>query len=82
MLMYNVYKAFRIRKTRTVNHNFLPENNLNKFFLIGTHLMQGYKAWSNKKKKHKKIKTYRKYLYKEPKVNRCLLILDLKSFRL
>ena len=39
------------------------------------------KAWSYKKKKHKKIKAYRKSLQKEPTVNRCLLILDLKPFR-
>ena len=42
-----------------------------------------YKAsQSYKKKKHKKIKAYRKCLLKEPTVNRCLLILDLKRFRL
>ena len=40
-----------------------------------------YKAWSYKKKKHKKIKAYIKSLYKEPTVNRYLLILDLKPFR-
>ena len=39
-----------------------------------------YKAWSYKKK-DKKINAYRKSLYKEPRVNRCLLILDLKPFR-
>ena len=33
------------------------------------------------KKKHKKIKAYSKSLYKEPTVNRSLLILDLKPFR-
>ena len=38
------------------------------------------KAWSYMKKKHKKIKAYRKSLYKELTVNRCLLILDLKPF--
>ena len=32
-------------------------------------------AWSYKKKKHKKIKAYRRSLQKEPTVNRCLLIL-------
>ena len=37
-----------------------------------------YKAWSYKKKEDKKINAYRKSLYKEPRVNRCLLILDLK----
>ena len=35
-----------------------------------------YKAWSYKKKKHKKIKAYRKSI-----VNRCLLTLDLKPLR-
>ena len=40
------------------------------------------KAWTYKKTKHKKIQAYRKYLYKEPTVNRCLLILDLKPFKL
>ena len=40
------------------------------------------KAWSYKKKKYKKIKAYGKSLDKEPAVNRCLLILDLKPFRL
>ena len=38
-------------------------------------------AWSYKKKKHKKIKAYRKSVKKEPTVKRCLLILDLKPFR-
>ena len=41
-----------------------------------------YKAWSYKKKKHKKIKAYQKSLQKEPTDNRCLLILDLKPLRL
>ena len=35
-----------------------------------------YEAWSYKKKKHKKIKAYRKSVYKEPIVKWCLLILD------
>ena len=38
------------------------------------------KAWSYKKKKHKKIKAYGKSLQKEPTINRCLLILDLKPY--
>ena len=46
-------------------------------FLIGIHSMQDW-AWSYKKKENKKIKAYRKSLYKEPTVNRCLLILALK----
>ena len=42
-----------------------------------------WKAWSYKtKKNHKKIKAYRKSLKKEPTVNRCPLILDIKPFRL
>ena len=44
-------------------------------------LSGSYKAWSYKKKKHKKIKKYRKSLWKEPTVNWYLLILDLKPFR-
>ena len=40
-----------------------------------------YEAWSYKKKKHKKIKVYRKYVQKEPSVKRCLLIQDLKPLR-
>ena len=40
-----------------------------------------YEAQSYKKKKHNKIKAYRKSVYKEPTVKRFLLILDLKSFR-
>ena len=43
--------------------------------------MQGRQARSYKKKKLKKIKAYRKSVYKKPKVKRCLLILDLKPFR-
>ena len=35
-----------------------------------------------RKRSAKKIKAYRKSLQKEPTVNRCLLILDLKPFRL
>ena len=38
-----------------------------------------YKAWSCKENKHKKVKAYRKSLYKEPAVNRCLLILDFNT---
>ena len=45
-------------------------------------LISLYKAWSYKKKKHKKIKASSEFLWKESTVNnRCLLILDLKPFR-
>ena len=37
-----------------------------------------YKAWSYKKKKHKKKLAYRKSVQKDPIVKICLLILDLK----
>ena len=40
-----------------------------------------YEAWSDKKKKHKKITAYRKSVKKEPTVKRKLLILDLKPLR-
>ena len=40
-----------------------------------------YEEWSHKKKKHKKINAYRKSVYKEPRVKRCLLILALKPLR-
>ena len=40
-----------------------------------------YHAWSYKKKKHKKLKTYRKCLQKEPTVKRYLLIFYLKLLR-
>ena len=50
--------------------------------LLHARLNSHYKVWSYKKKKHKKIKEYRKSLYKEPTVNNCLLILDVKPFRL
>ena len=43
--------------------------------------MQGREVRSYKKKKLKKIKAYRKSVYKIPTVKRCLLILDLKPFR-
>ena len=39
-----------------------------------------YEAWSYKKKKHKKIKAYRKSVQKEPRIKMCLLILGLKPF--
>ena len=51
------------------------------FDLLHARLNSHYKAWSYKKKKHKKIKGYRKFPWKEPTVNRCLLTLDLKPFR-
>ena len=40
-----------------------------------------YKIWSYKKKKHKKIKVYKKSVKKERTVRRCLLILELKPLR-
>ena len=40
-----------------------------------------YEAWSCRKKKHKKVKAYRKSVQKEPTVEKSLLILDLKPLR-
>ena len=48
---------------------------------VHARLNSHYEAWSYKKKKHKKIKAYRKSLSKELRVKRCLLILDLKPYR-
>ena len=44
---------------------------------LHTRLNSHFEAWSCKKKKHKKIKAYRKSVWKEPSVKRCLLIIDL-----
>ena len=49
---------------------------------LHTRLNSHYKTWSYKKKKQKKIKAYSKSLKNEPAVNRRLLMLDLKPFRL
>ena len=40
-----------------------------------------YKAWSYKKKKHKRLKHTEKISLEKPTVIRCLLILDVKPFR-
>ena len=46
--------------------------------LLHARLNSHYEAWSYKKKKNKKIKAFRKSVYKEPTVKRYLFILDLK----
>ena len=46
-----------------------------------TRLNSHYEAWSYKKRSIKKITGYRKYVWKEPTVKRCLLIQDLKPLR-
>ena len=38
-------------------------------------------SWGYKKKKHKKVKAYKKSVQKELEFKRCLLILDLKPLR-
>ena len=43
--------------------------------------LNSHKAWNYKKKKHKKIRAYRKSVWKEPTVKRCLLNLDSKPLR-
>ena len=53
------------------------------FFLLGftpcnaEQPLQG-KAWSYRKKKHKKIKAYRSSVWKEPTVKRCLFLLHIQ----
>ena len=44
-------------------------------------LNRHYEAWSYKKRSTERIPGYRKSVYKEPTVKRCLLILDLKPLR-
>ena len=55
------------------------------FFLnwdsLHARLNSHYEAWSYKKNKHKKTAAYRKSVWKEPTVKRCLLILALKPLR-
>ena len=65
--------------------DFISVINIRLFFKFGLtpcKAKQHYKARSYKKKKYKKIKAYRKSLDKEPTVNRCQLILELKPFSL
>ena len=63
----------------------LQEKEANKIFFIWdslhARLNSHYEGWSYKKKKHKKIKSYRKSVYKDPTVKTCLLLLDLKPLR-
>ena len=52
------------------------------FFQLGFTLCKAeHPLLGMEKKKHKKIKAYRKSVYKKPTVKRCMLILDLKPFR-
>ena len=75
-----------LKKTKTLH---LQRNICNKyqehtFFnwdSLHARLTSLYKAWDYKKKKHKKMKGYMKSPQKESTDNRCLLTLDLKSFR-
>ena len=53
----------------------------NNWDLLHVRLNSHHEAWSYRKKRHKKIKAYRKSVQKEPSVKMCLLILDLKPFR-
>ena len=48
------------------------------WYSLHARLNSHYEAWSYKKRKHKKVKAYRKSIKKEPTVKRYLLILDLK----
>ena len=48
---------------------------------LHSRLNSHYKGWNYKRKKYKKIKAYRKSIYKEPTGKKCLIILDLNQFR-
>ena len=50
-------------------------------YSLHARLNSHYEAWSYKKRKQKKIKAYRKSLYKEATVKRYLLMLDLMPLR-
>ena len=60
---------------QSTNYHFLNWDSLH------ARLNNHYEAFSYKKKKHKKIKAYKKPVQKEPTVKRCLLILDLEPLR-
>ena len=84
------------KKSQKNNHKFFDKSiylmaNIQKpllsffFFLLGFtpwKTENPLKACSYKKKKHTKINAYRESLQKEPTINMCLLILDLKPFSL
>ena len=65
--IFALFKFSQISSIRLIKHKKWNVN-LNKC----------YEAWSYKKK-YKKIKAYKKSVYKESTVNRCLLILDVKA---
>ena len=75
-------KSNEAKKKKTI---FIDFDLLNQSFFnwdsLHARLNSHCKAWSYKKKKHKKIKAYRKSVQKEPIVKRCLLIQDLKPLR-
>ena len=56
-------------------YNFFDRDSLH------ARLNSHYKAWSSKKKKHKKAESYRTSVQKEPTVKKFLLILDLKPLK-
>ena len=84
--------AYRLNSTRLLKaifsqqyrdfKNVLIEMGFFRWDSLHARLNSHYKPWSYRKKKHEDIKAYRKSLYKEPTVNRCLLIPDLKPVRL
>ena len=63
--------------SRIMNQNYF----FKKLVFTPCKLNSHYKAWTYKKKEHKKIKAYRKSLYEKPTVSKCLLILHLKTLR-
>ena len=85
VLLTMFYLLTKLIEILPISNSNSPNKILNLAFLIGiqeiARLNSPYEAWSYKKKKHKKMKAYRKSVYKKLIVERCLLILDLKPLR-
>ena len=90
-----LHKTFEVRQGRVrikiyvivyINLTFWNAMQFTFFFINWdsphARLNSHYKACNYKKKKHKKIKAYRKSVKRERTFNRCLLTLDFKPFRL
>ena len=74
----------KIPKIKTKNRKIEHINKYIYFFnwdFLHAVINRHSKAWSYKKKRHKKVKAYRKSIYKQPTDNRCLLILESNPIR-
>ena len=81
----NTYEIVFVISVICFNRLFFEHLESSKSFFnwdsLHARLNSHYEASSYKKKKRKKVKTYRKSVQKEPAVKRCLLILELKPLR-